>query len=190
MDLCLTQHQNEDTTKVLNFKIYKTDKTTHTGCVAARQEEDDLEYASDRGHMRISLAPAIEFVEAQILGHFRVAGKFSLVSRKFLHFGETSPDHALGFISECPCHPCYAHVSAICFDVTTACGYAARCACASFGYADLQPRGGSSIRNLPPCATQEVTQTVGHLARAPRAANTKWTEMWSTWKFRCRASEE
>ena len=102
--------------------------TTHTGCVTARQEEDDLDYASDRGHMRISLAPAIEFVEAQILGHFRVAGKFSLVSRKFLHFGETSPDHALGFISECPCHPCYAHVSAICFDVTTACGYAARCA--------------------------------------------------------------
>ena len=46
---------------------------THTGCVAAREEEDDLDYASGRGHMRISLAPAIEFVEAQILGHFRVA---------------------------------------------------------------------------------------------------------------------
>ena len=45
------------------------------------------------------------------------------------------------------------------------------------------------IRNLPPCATKDVTQNVGHLARAPRAANTKWTEMWASSKFRCRASE-
>ena len=49
----LDAKQNEDNTQILNFKIFKL--TTHTGCVAARQAENDLDYAWDRGHMRTKI---------------------------------------------------------------------------------------------------------------------------------------